>query len=91
MNESVTGLARAFHSAGVPTVIATMWPVDDRATVAFTRRFYLGLEQGRNAAEALREAQLAVRSTPATSAPHFWAGFVLSGDPETRVVPARRR
>lgn len=90
-NESVSGLSRAFLAAGVPAVVATMWPVDDRATAAFTRRFYLGLEQGRTAAGALREAQLATRRSAETAAPHFWAGFVLSGDPDTRATPLRDR
>jgi CHAT domain-containing protein len=89
-NESVLGLARAFLAAGVPSVLATLWPVDDQATVAFTRRFYLGLEQGRTAADALRQAQAETRRVPATSAPYYWAGFTLSGDPDTRVRPQRR-
>ncbi len=88
-NESVLGLSRAFLAAGVPAVLSTLWPVDDRATAEFTRRFYLGLERGLNASDALREAQLATRREAGTSAPYYWAGFVLSGDPETRVVPKR--
>jgi hypothetical protein len=90
-NESVLGLARAFLAAGVPAVLSTLWPVDDRATVDFTRRYYLALERGRGAAEALREAQSETRQIAASSAPYFWAGFVLSGDPDTRVTPKRAR
>jgi CHAT domain len=45
-NESVLGLSRAFLAAGVPAVLSTLWPVDDEATADFTRRFYLGLEEG---------------------------------------------
>lgn len=90
-NESVLGLARAFLAAGVPTVISTLWPVDDRATADFTRHFYLALEQGAGAAEALRRAQAATRAVPATSAPYYWAGFTVSGDPDTRARPARSR
>lgn len=90
-NESVLGLSRAFLAAGVPAVLSTLWPVDDRATADFTRRFYLGLERGLPAAEALREAQIATRHEAERAAPYFWAGFVLAGDPDTRVVPARRR
>lgn len=88
-NESVQGLARAFLAAGVPAVLSTQWAVDDRATAEFTRRFYLGLERGLAAAGALREAQLATRRESGSAAPYYWAGFVLSGDPETRVVPRR--
>ena len=90
-NESVLGLARAFLAAGVPAVLSTLWPVDDRATVDFTRRYYLALEKGLNAAEALRDAQSETRRVAASAAPYFWAGFVLSGDPDTRVKPKRTR
>lgn len=90
-NESVVGLARAFLAAGVPTVVSAQWPVDDRATAEFTRRFYAGLEQGRTASESLRRAQEATRRDPATAAPYWWAGFTLSGDPDTRVRPRRAR
>ncbi len=88
-NESVLGLARAFHAAGVPTALSTLWSVDDAATAAFTRRFYLALEQGRTAAGALQQAQVETMRPPGTSAPIYWAGFVLSGDPDTRVRPRR--
>lgn len=90
-NESVLGLARAFLAAGVPAVLSTQWPVDDRATAEFIRRFYLGLERGLTASAALREAQLSTRRQAGSAAPYYWAGFVLAGDPGTRTVPARGR
>jgi hypothetical protein len=56
-------------------------------------RFYAGLARGRTADLALREAQAALRSDPATADPFYWAGFVLVGDgratlPLSRRVPA---
>ena len=38
--EGVAGLATAFLVAGSPTVVATLWPVDDRVTARLIERFY---------------------------------------------------
>jgi CHAT domain-containing protein len=88
--EGLLGLSAAFLAAGAPTVVATLWPVDDRATGALVRDFYAALADGATAGEALRRARLERRADPATAAPLHWAGFVLVGDPETRAPLGRR-
>lgn len=89
--EGVLGLGSALLSAGVPAVVASLWPVADGPTAALMLEFYAALSRGRSAAEALREAQLALRSAPETRHPFFWAGFVLIGDGGVRVPIERRR
>lgn len=88
--EGVLGLSSAFLSAGVPAVLATLWPVDDARTADCIADFYRGLEQGESPARALRRAQAAIRADPATQHPFYWAGFVLIGDGDASVVPARK-
>jgi len=88
--EGVIGLTGAFLSAGVPAVVATLWPVDDRATERLMRSFYVGLSQGLTASAALRRAQRSLQADARTSHPFYWAGFVLVGDPDV-VVPLARR
>jgi hypothetical protein len=78
--EGLLGLSSAFLSAGSQAVVATLWPVDDRATLALTSRFYSMLAQGRTAAEALRFAQESMQGNPRTRSCFYWAGFVLIGD-----------
>lgn len=78
--EGVVGMTGAFLAAGTPAAVATLWPVDDAATVRLVTGFYDGLATGLTAAAALRRAQLATRAEAATAAPFFWAGFVLTGD-----------
>ncbi len=47
------GLARAFLSAGAGNVIATLWPVQDRASAALMERFYQGYTVGSDPGRAL--------------------------------------
>jgi CHAT domain-containing protein len=83
--EGVLGLSSAFISAGSPAVVATLWPVDDLATVGFMEAFYGELAARQDAASALRRAQDKLREDPATEHPFFWAGFVLVGDGDVQV------
>ncbi len=78
--EGVLGLTSAFLAAGVPAVVATLWPVDDAATARFSGFFYEALAEGLGADESLRQAQERLRAEPATAHPFFWSGFVLVGD-----------
>jgi CHAT domain-containing protein/tetratricopeptide (TPR) repeat protein len=63
--EGVQGLVRAFHLAGCPDVVASLWQVNDRATAALMAKFYHELwVNKRPPIEALREAQLLVARRP---------------------------
>jgi CHAT domain-containing protein len=76
--DEVVGLQRAFLYAGTPTVVTTLWKVDDRATFELIRAFYARLDSG-NPVEALRQAPLeTIRTFPH---PYAWAAFVLTGAP----------
>jgi len=79
--ESLSGLARAFFSAGARTVLATHWPVADAETTGLMVDFYTALrDDGATLTDALQRAQAALRAAPETSHPFFWAPFVLIGD-----------
>ncbi len=72
------GLARAFLSAGAEQVMASLWPVQDRATAALMERFYEGYAtDGGDAAKSLATAQRALIAVPTTASPYYWAGFEL--------------
>lgn len=88
--EGVQGLTSAFLSAGVPAVVASLWPVDDRATATLMRSFYDELAAGRSAASALMAARETLRRDAATRRPFYWAGFVLVGDGSIRLQLERR-
>ena len=88
--EGLVGLAGAFLAARAPTVLATLWPVDDAVAFRVTTTFYEGLADGLTAAAALARARRDCLMDPATSAPRHWAAFVLVGDGDV-TVPLRRR
>ncbi len=88
--EGVRGLSAAFLSAGVPAVVVTLWPVDDRLAERFSTAFYARLARGEDAASALRSAQAAMRDQPLSARPFEWAGFVLVGEGTTRVALTAR-
>jgi len=73
------GLTRAFLEAGAGQVVATLWPVEDRATAALMERFYSAFESRGDPSRALAAAQRALLATPATAHPFYWAGFVTVG------------
>jgi len=83
--EGVQGLTAALLGAGVPAVVASLWPVGDRATEPLMKEFYGRLARGERVGAALSGAQGALRRRRATADPCFWAGFVLVGDPDVRV------
>jgi tetratricopeptide (TPR) repeat protein len=77
--DDMLGLSRAFMYAGAPSVMASLWSVDDEATRQLMVAFYTHLKTGMSKAEALRSAQADVRQKYPN--PFYWAGFTLMGDP----------
>lgn len=77
---SIDGLAAQFRRAGVETLLATLWRVDDAGTQTLMTRFYEQLARGQDIATSLRIAQLALIAEEETAHPWFWAGFSVVGD-----------
>lgn len=82
--DEIVGLTRAFLYAGTPAVVSTLWSVNDRASAELIEEFYRRLLGGVPAAEALQQAQVVLLNKPATRHPYYWAGFMLTGDPQQR-------
>ncbi|MEM8995692.1 MAG: CHAT domain-containing protein, partial [Acidobacteriota bacterium] len=76
--EGVVGLAQAFFAAGASRVVASLWDVpDSEHTVRLMELFYDGLVRGLAPPDALRQAQVTVRSEGAP--PDVWAAFIFIG------------
>lgn len=78
--EGVMSLTRPFFIAGARSVIATLWPINDKSTASLMKEFYKLIIKGRSVNEALRSAKLKmIRSSWAH--PFYWSGFILQGNP----------
>jgi len=77
----LNSMAMAFSSAGVPSVIATLWEVNDRATSDLMSSFYKNLKtEGKFDYEALRKAQIdMLKRSDKYGQPFYWAPFILVG------------
>lgn len=88
LGEGVFGLDEAFLGGGARRTLAALHAVDDEATRLLMCAFYpLVLVEKKAVDQALREAQLSVRSQPGFADPRFWAGFALSGDAKAFRLP----
>ena len=81
--EGVVGIARAFLGAGARSVLASLWAIDDEATMVFMRIFYNHLKDGNSASVSLHRARKYLRESKEFSAVKYWAPFVLIGDDVT--------
>ena len=82
--EGVMSLARGFIYAGCPSIVMTLWQVEDKSGVEIMKNFYSLLSKGKRKDVALRMAKLKHLETsdPLTAHPHYWLGYVNIGNPE---------
>ncbi|MEW6496951.1 MAG: CHAT domain-containing tetratricopeptide repeat protein, partial [Cyanobacteriota bacterium] len=78
--DGVIGLSRSLISAGVPSVIVSLWAVPDSPSATLMTEFYRQLQQNPDKAQALRQAMLTmIKQHPN---PKDWAAFTLIGEAE---------
>lgn len=76
--DGVLGLSRSFIAAGAPSVLVSLWAVDDSSTSELMGEFYRQLQTQPNKAQALRQAMLKIRQQKPD--PFHWAAFTLIGE-----------
>jgi CHAT domain-containing protein len=79
--EGVMSLARGFFYAGCPSIIMTLWNVEDASSSNIMIEFYKNLKNGFSKDEALRKAKISYISgaDPLKAHPYFWLGYVSIG------------
>jgi CHAT domain-containing protein len=82
--EGVMSLARGFFYSGCPSLIMTLWTVEDLSGSVLMSSFYKYLSQNYPKDVALQQAKLAYLESADNlkSHPYFWSGYVAIGDTE---------
>jgi len=81
--EGVMSMARAFLYAGCPSIVMTLWEVEDKSSAELILNFYRYLFRGYTKPEALQRSKLdyLAKADPLKSHPYFWMGYIVVGDP----------
>ncbi|HEY9114534.1 MAG TPA: CHAT domain-containing protein, partial [Bacteroidales bacterium] len=81
-SEGVISLAHSFSYAGCPSIVMSLWSIDEKTSAGIISDFYLYLGEGMHKNKALRQAKLDyLASAPKElQSPYYWAGLVLLGD-----------
>lgn len=75
--DDLIGLVRGFLYAGTPSLLVSLWMVEDESITKLMAEFYKALLAGQTKAQALRRAQMALIEE--NDHPYLWAPLVLVG------------
>ena len=80
-NDGTLSLATAIRAAGCPSVVQSLWSIDDQMTNDLLKVFYNELYEGSSADNALANAQRLHISSAADEYqhPYYWAGLTVVG------------
>ncbi|MCP4441614.1 MAG: CHAT domain-containing protein [Aureispira sp.] len=80
--EGIMSLANSFMHAGVPSLLVSLWQVNDQSTATLMKFFYKELANGVHKNKALCQAKLRYLKNAQGIAAHpaFWAPFIQLGD-----------
>lgn len=76
--DGVIGLSRSLISAGVPSIVVSLWSVPDAPTAELMVSFYQNWRQTGDKAQALRQAMLVTKARHPN--PKDWAAFTVIGE-----------
>ncbi|XP_031551294.1 tetratricopeptide repeat protein 28-like [Actinia tenebrosa] len=76
--EGVVSMCRAFLASGARAEVASLWAIDDDATLDFMTSFYGNLKNGKSASTSLQLTMNEMRNT--YKDPKYWAPFFIMGD-----------
>jgi CHAT domain-containing protein len=82
--EGIMSLARGFMYAGCPSIVMSLYAVDDAATSSIMEGFYKALAKGQDKDLALQTAKkdYLLSHSDIKCHPYYWAAHVLIGAPE---------
>ncbi|MBP6978360.1 MAG: CHAT domain-containing protein [Lentimicrobiaceae bacterium] len=91
--EGIIALSRGFLYSGVPSLVISLWNVEDESTALIMKNFYKYVKEGFSKDEALRRSKLDFLSTSNSiySSPHFWSGFINIGNNQPLAFDSHRK
>ncbi|HRN55743.1 MAG TPA: CHAT domain-containing protein, partial [Agriterribacter sp.] len=80
--EGVMSLAHSFMFAGCPSVVMSLWKIDEKTSAQIITDFYKYLRKGHPKSEALRKAKRRFinNNHGELTNPFYWAGVCIIGD-----------
>lgn len=75
----VLGFSRAFAYAGAQSLSINLWPIRDQTASEISSEFYASINEGKDKAEALRDARLHYLNN-SNSDPYLWGAYIMYGN-----------
>jgi CHAT domain-containing protein len=87
--EGVRSLGYGFAYAGCPSLVTSLWSIDEQVSSVIIKRFYELLAEGLPKHLAMRQAKLdhLASADGELALPYYWAGLVLVGNVEPVRMP----
>ncbi|MEZ4687577.1 MAG: CHAT domain-containing protein [Bacteroidia bacterium] len=88
-SDGLLSLARGFHYAGSPSLMATLWQAHDRSSFLISTRFHQELNNGNPLDDAMRQAKISYleNADALKGHPYYWAHMLVIG--ETQIRPGK--
>lgn len=79
--EGIMSLARDFMYAGVPSILTTLWKVNDQSSSQIIQDFYQELQQdSKHKALQFAKQNYLEQASAFGAHPYFWSGYILVGN-----------
>jgi len=80
--EGVMSLARGFIYSGCPSIVMTLWSVEDKSGVKLMTSFYKNLILGKLKSESIQLSKIEFieNADQLRAHPYFWSGYVVIGN-----------
>ncbi|MBU8891264.1 MAG: CHAT domain-containing protein [Bacteroidales bacterium] len=90
--EGVLSMARGFVYSGCPSIIMTLWSVEDNSGVKLMTSFYSYLLKGKNKSQSIRKSKIDFikKADQLRAHPYFWSGYVVIGNNESLFFPYKK-
>lgn len=81
-SEGVLSIAHGFAYAGCPSLVISLWEIDEKTSAQIIEIFYENLAEGMAKNQALRQAKLTYlkNAKGELKNPYYWSGLVLFGN-----------